>query len=474
MKGTVAAVDLGATSGRVIVASVDADGVKMSVAHRFPNTPIETSDGLWWDIDGLFANVRTGLRQGLTSSPDLASVAVDSWAIDYGLLRGDRLTGRPHHYRDPRSAGGVEAVHAVVSPADLYARNGLQFLPFNTLYQLAAEPPDALGAADRLLLIPDLIGLWLTGVAVTEATNASTTGLLNVTDRRWDDELIGRLGLPRDIFGDVVDPGTIVGPLAVEGLMPSGAKPPVLTTVGSHDTASAVVGVPMVDAGAAYISCGTWGLVGVELEAPVLTESARHANFTNEGGVDGRTRFLRNVMGLWLLSESLREWERQGARPDLAALLGQAAALPASPALFDVDDERFLPPGDIPGRIRDWYAERGLAPPASSAAVVRAVVDSLADAFARTVAEAAALSGSDVRVVHLVGGGALNELLCQETANALGRPLVAGPVEATALGNVLVQARSAGYVSGSLEALRALAARSEPVVRYEPRRRKDS
>ena len=253
----------------------------------------------------------------------------------------------------------METVHAVQSHEALYARNGLQFLPFNTLYQLAADPLAA--QADRMLLVPDLLGYWLTGVAVTERTNASTTGLLDVRTGEWDRELIDLLGLPAGLFGDLVDPGTVVGPVLSSRGRHLGAPGLTVTTVGSHDTASAVVGVPMASDHAAYISCGTWGLVGVELPAPVLTDAAREANFTNEGGVDGRVRFLTNVMGLWLLSETIRGWERTGQSAPLATLLAEAAAVTAPVPVFDVQDPRFLPPGDMPGRIRSWCAEHDVA-----------------------------------------------------------------------------------------------------------------
>lgn len=472
--GAVAAVDLGATSGRVMHARVGANTLELTEAARFLNTPVRVWEGdraaLHWSVTGLYSSVLEGLAAVARAEPELASIGVDSWAVDYGLLGRGRLRGEPYHYRDDRTARGVELVHATVAPEELYREGGLQFLPFNSLYQLAVDrETGALEGADRFLLIPDLLTYWLTGREHAERTNASTTGLL-AADGSWNDGLIDRLGLPRGLFAPLVDAGTAVGPLlpALAADLPFSGAGPTVTTVGSHDTASAVVAVPMQAERAAYISCGTWGLVGVELERRVLTDESRAANFTNEGGVDGRVRYLHNVMGLWLLSESVREWQRRGLHVTLESLLGEAAALPRPTDLFDADDPRFLAPGDLPGRIAGWYAERGLRGPASPAGVVRAIVESLADAFARAVRTASSLSGVTVDTVHIVGGGARNALLCQATADRLGVPVLAGPVEATALGNALVQARAAGLVDGDLETLRGLVGRVFAPVRYEP------
>jgi rhamnulokinase len=466
--GAVAAIDLGATSGRVIIGHVGPDTLDAAPVARFPNDPVQTIDGLHWDILSLYGAAVKGLREALRAEPGIASIGVDAWAVDYGLLRGGRLLGNPFHYRDPRTAVGVEAVHERMPHPDLYTRNGLQFLPFNTLYQLAAEPRDIIEFADTALLIPDLVGFWLTGEARAEQTNASTTGLLR--SGAWNDELIAALGIPRSILPTLIAPGERLGALLpdVASSIGASAGTPV-TAVGSHDTASAVVAVPMQTDAAAYISCGTWGLVGVEVDRPLLTPEALAANFTNEGGVDGRVRLLRNVMGLWVLSEAVRTWERQGHPIDLPTLLDSAEEVTASVPVFDVDDARFLPPGDMPARIDEWCAEHGVATPRTRAEYARSIVESLAQAFADAAVEAGRIGGLDVRTIHIVGGGALNELLCQRTADRAGLPVLAGPVEATALGNVLVQARAAGLVSGSLESLRDLVARTHAPRRYTPR-----
>jgi rhamnulokinase len=467
---TVAAVDLGASSGRVMLGHVGPDVLRLEAVERFPNVPLRLPDGLHWNVLELHQRALGGIAEAVRrSGGELASIAVDSWAVDYGLLRDGRLLGVPFHYRDRGRTVGVRRTHDAVPPDQLYERNGLQFLPFNTLYQLMADP--WVDQADRMLLIPDLLTYWLTGRMVTESTNASTTGLFDTFAGVWDEDLLHRLRLPRRIFGEIVNPGETVGALAPHVAEQVAAPGLRVSAVGSHDTASAVVAVPLRGDDAAYISCGTWGLVGVELERPVLTEASRAANFTNEGGVDGRVRFLTNVMGTWLLSETLRTWGREGRPADLATLLGQAGAYAGEASLFDVQDPRFLAPGDMPARIAEWCREHDRPVPRGEAALVRSIVESLAQAFADAVDRAERLSGRTLRVVHLVGGGALNTLLCQATADRSGRVVLAGPVEATALGNVLVQGLAEGAVTGGLETVRRLVAATQDVRRFEPRAR---
>ena len=468
----VAAVDLGASSGRVMIGRVAPNELELTEVHRFSNDPVLLPDGLHWDILRLYREVLAGLREATRAADGLVSIGLDSWAIDYGLLdEAGSLLGDPYHYRDARNAAGVAAVHEVVEPADLYARTGLQFLPFNTIYQLAAaRGTSALTAARTMLLIPDLLGYWLSGVRVAEVTNASTTGFLDVHRRTWDTELMGSLAIPPSLFPPLGAPGDVIGPMRDDVRQATRASADtVLTLVGSHDTASAVVGVPAGNESFAYIACGTWSLVGVELEHAVLTEASRAANFTNEGGVDDRIRYLRNVMGLWLLQESLRTWELEGRAENLPALLVAAGELPTGGPIIDADDPSFLAPGDMPSRIGEACLRLDQPVPGTRAALVRCILDSLAAAFGRAVRDAARLSGRSVEVVHLVGGGARNTLLCQLTADACEVPVLAGPVEATALGNVLIQARARGLLAGDLATLRALVGVTQDVRRYEPR-----
>jgi rhamnulokinase len=454
MSTPVAAVDLGASSGRVMVASVSPDAVTLDEVHRFDNGPVSLLGRLHWDALRLYSEIVAGLRAAAAQRPDLASVGIDSWAVDYGLLdRDGALLGNPVHYRDSRTDGVMSTVVGKLGAESLYETTGLQLLPFNTLFQLVAA--GSLEGAERLLLMPDLISYWLTGVAGTEVTNASTTQLLDVRTREWSSDLIARAGLPARLFGDLRRPGDPAGTLVPEVL----DRPVPVTAVGSHDTASAIVAVPADGDRFAYISCGTWSLVGVELPEPVLSPASREANFTNEAGVDGTVRYLRNVMGLWPLQECLRAWP--GA--DLPTLLGEAAELPPLRVIVDVDDPAFLPPGDMPARIAAACAATGQPVPGSPAEFTRCILDSLALAHRRAVHQAQELSGHSVDAVHIVGGGARNALLCQLTADACGLPVVAGPVEATALGNALVQARALGVVSGGLGELRALLRRTQKI-----------
>jgi rhamnulokinase len=450
----VAAVDLGASSGRVMAGTVGPAKLSVEEVRRFPNGGVRAGPALYWDILGLFRETLAGIRD----TGPIDGVGIDSWAVDYGLL-DDRgaLLGNPVHYRDSRTDGVPERVAASVTARELYDVTGLQQLPFNTLYQLVSEG-DRLDAASTMLLIPDLLNYWLTGAIGAERTNASTTQLYDVRARTWAVPLASKVGIPPRLLPPLRDPGTVVGTAReLSGL-------PVIA-VGSHDTASAVVAVPASPGtNFAYISSGTWSLAGLELDSPELSDAALAANFTNEGGVDGTIRFLRNVMGLWVLSETLRTWSAS----DLPGLLAAAASSPGLAAVVDIDAPEFLPPGDMPARIEAACRATGQRPPSGRAAVVRCIVDSLALAHRRTIHEAARLTGRRVDVVHIVGGGARNELLCQLTADACGVPVLAGPVEAAALGNVLVQARALGEDLPDLAAMRALVRETQEVRRYEP------
>ena len=480
--GLFAAVDIGASSGRVILGRISGTGrVNMETLHRFRNGVVQSDGGLRWDFDALFAEVLTGLAAAGKAAADrgetITSIGIDTWAVDYGLVNSDgELTAQPYSYRDERSRAAVARVHHKLDPARLYATTGLQFLQFNTIYQLASEQAlDGLQA----LLIPDLIAFLLTGQRRTEATNASTTGLFDAVAGEWATEFLAALDLPKKLFPPLVQPGETVGTLlpgiAVRTGLDQATK---VVAVGSHDTASAVAAVPAAAAGTggatgagavnfAYISSGTWSLVGVELSHPVLTEASRQANFTNERGVDGTIRYLRNVGGLWLLSECQRTWAQQGYTATLDELLTAAAAVPFGGPQINADDPYFIAPDNMPERIRAAVRNTGAVLTDSPAAITRCILDSLAAGYARTIAAAERLADVPVDVVHIVGGGSQNRLLCQLTADATGKRVIAGPVEATALGNVLVQARAAGMATGGLAELRALVRCSQPLESYQ-------
>ena len=468
--GRYAAIDLGASSGRVMIADVANDGIELHEVHRFANRPVRVDGTLHWDVLALWAGVLDGLRVAAKAGAPIAGIGVDSWAVDYALLDADgELLANPVHYRDQRTEGVADGVGEVVSPTELYRVTGVQILPFNTIFQLvAARDSWAMRNAAQALLIPDLFGYWLTGEPGAELTNASTTGLLDVRTHEWATDIAARLGIRADLFPAVRDPGTQVGTLRAAVADDCGLARVPVTAVGSHDTASAVLGVPADGTDFAYISCGTWSLVGVELEAPITSEAARIANFSNELGVDGTVRFLRNVMGLWLLQECVRRWERSGSAVDLPRLLEEAAAVPGGRSIIDPDRPEFLPPGDMPERLRAECARTDQLVPQTPAELTRCILDSLAAAYRRTVHAAIELSGREVQAVHLVGGGAQNALLCQLTADACELPVIAGPVEAAAYGNVLVQARAAGDITGDRGELRRLVRADSGLVRYEP------
>jgi rhamnulokinase len=453
-----AAADLGAESGRVVVGTLHDSHVDLEVVHRFPNRPVRLPDGLHWNAPALLEGILDGLRA--TSHVD--GVGVDAWGVDYGLVDdAGRLLGLPFHHRDARTSAMVARAFERVSREELYAATGIQTLAINTVFQLLAdEGAPALGGAARVLLMPDLLALWLCGEATNEVTAASTTGLLDARTGAWAREVIERLGLPGRLFGGLVDPGTALGLLLDAHGIPGA---PLVRAVAGHDTASAFAAAPVEGDDAAILSSGTWSLLGLELPEPALGADAAAANLTNERGVDGTTRLLKNVMGLWLVQECRRAWKAH----DYDELHRLAAQAPDDVPLIDPDDEAFLAPGDMPGRIAAHCERTGQHAPATPGETVRAILLSLACKYRVVLRRLEHVTGRRVRCVHVIGGGARNALLCQLTADVLALPVLAGPVEATALGNVLVQARGAGLV-GSLSEVRAIASASARPETFEP------
>ena len=424
-----AAVDLGASSGRVVLGRLDGGRVALEEVRRFPNRPVCLPDGLRWNLLHLFTEVLEGLRAATGQAGPLAGIGVDAWGVDYALLDdAGRVLGLPFHYRDDRTRGMADRAFARVGQDELYATTGIQTIPINTVFQLLAdEGTPALAAARRVALVPDLLAFWLSGELVNERTAASTTGLLDARTGAWAVDLIARLGLPSCAFGVLCDPGTPLGPvLDHHGL--GGA--PVFAVAG-HDTASAFAAAPLAgDERAAILSSGTWSLLGLELDRPVLTPQAGAFNLTNERGIDGTTRLLRNVMGLWLVQECRREWEAAGGPSDYHELSRLAAAARADVPLFDPDEDAFLPAGDMSGRIDAACRAAGQAPPETPGEYVRAIVVSLACKYRLVLERLERVSGHEVDCIHVIGGGARNELLCRLTAELVGRPVYAGPVEA--------------------------------------------
>ena len=471
MADTFLAVDLGAESGRVIAGNLQ----RFEVVHRFANTPVRIGDSLHWNILGLYEEIKAGIRTGLGHAP--VSVGIDTWGVDYGLLDGSgALLGVPYHYRDGRTDGAAGEVDRLISRRALYEETGIQTMPFNTLYQLYAQRRRQRALVDgarRFLTLPDLLHFWLSGVAVNESTNASTTQLRNPRTATWSARVLDLLGVPRSLFTEPAMPGTEIGGLQPGVAAELGGANLRVVLPPCHDTAAAVVAAPMAaPEESVYISSGTWSLLGIECAHPIIGDLSFAHNFTNEGGADGGIRFLKNIMGLWIVQECRRQWAAEGNSFDYGELSSMAAA--AGPAQFAIEpnDERFFKPGLIDDgmadRIAAWCRETGQPAPRTPGAVVRGVLESLARTYATAVQHLTEITGARYRHIHVIGGGSQNRLLCQLTADASGCEVHAGPVEATALGNLLLQAVAAGDVN-SIEAGRALIRAGSQLVSYRPR-----
>ncbi|MGE9297380.1 MAG: rhamnulokinase [Puniceicoccales bacterium] len=467
MKKVYLAIDLGAGSGRVIAGIYDGSQITLEEVNRFPNNPVNVHNGMYWSLFAFYREVLTGIKKARARwGNDIVSAGVDTWGVDYGHFSPvGELIGSPRCYRDPRTDGMVEAVRKVVSGEEIYARTGIQTMALNTIYQLYAEKlanSATLNASDRLLFMPDIINFFLTGQMVNERTIASTTQLYNPNTGDWDHELIAQLGLPDQIFGSIVDPGVPLGDAMIDG------EPLPIVTVGAHDTASAVAAVPMEHARSAYLSSGTWSLLGQELSNPIINEDSARENFTNEVGVDDTIRFLKNITGMWLVQECKREWDHDRETPlDFGELAAAARESDPFVAFIDADDPSFATPGNMPQRINDYLKSHQQPMPASHGQIVRVIYESLALKYKHTMKKMVALTGQEVDVLHMVGGGCQNDLLNQFTANALGIPVKAGPVEATALGNILMQMKVDGAI-GTLSDGRRLVANSFATKTFEP------
>ena len=467
----VAAVDLGAESGRVILARFNGSSLELEEVHRFPNRPVMLHGHRFWNMLGLWDEILAGLRKARKLVGTLDSIGVDTWGVDYGLVdAGGFLLGQPFQYRDHRTDGVMEQVFAHVPRDVLYRRTGIQFMPINTLFQLYAHErmqPGALAHAHRLLLIPDLLHNWLCGSFSSEYTNATTTQCWDPVAGTWARDLLTQLDIPTSMLPPVVQAGTALGevlPVWRDDLGLSQVVAPA-----THDTGSAIAAIPAQQSdGWGYISSGTWSLVGVELAQPVMTQQSLDANFTNEGGVFGMTRYLKNVMGLWLLQECQRRWNRDGHVIDYDALLAGVDALPAFTALLDPDDPRFLAPPDMPEAINAYLLEHGQAPLTAPVAFARCIMESLVLRYRQVFQQISQLTSVMINRVHIVGGGARNVRLNQWLADALAVPVMAGPFEATARGNALMQLVGLGELS-NLEEVRIIAQKNTPMQVYTPR-----
>ncbi len=477
---TALAFDLGASSGRAIIGKLDSEAGQMTIEeiHRFPNDPVKVGDRLHWDILRLLHEIKQGILSAkhLGYADQIESLAIDSWAVDFGLLApGGELLGNPYHYRDHQTDGVMDRVIASIGQAKLYAKTGLQFLQFNTIYQLCAikeRNPQLLNQADVLLMIPDLLRYFLTGEKHSEFTNATTTQLINATTHIWDAELLEQLGLPVNLLLPPVPSGTRVGALTASICAELDVPALPVIAVGEHDTASAVVAVPALQEDFAFLSCGTWSLLGSETLQPILSEQALAWNFTNEGGVYGTNRLLKNIMGLWLIQECKRAWDKDGEVLSFAELVKLAELAPPFKSFIDPDDDQFLSPDHMPKQIQQYCRDTQQAVPQTKGELIRCVLESLALKYRLVLERTEQLTGKTYTGLHIVGGGIQNELLCQFTSNAIGREVWAGPVEGSALGNLVVQWIALGYIPNLSEA-RRLIRNSFPVKTYSPSEERD-
>ncbi len=474
------AVDLGAESGRVVAGLFDGQRVRLEELHRFSNGAVQIGGTLRWDVLRLWADIQNGLSAAAAKfGSAIASIGVDTWGVDYVLMtKTNEMLGAPWHYRDARSQGMLNHALTKVPRGDIFAATGLQFMEINTLYQLLAmrqTNPDLMRMADVFLMMPDYLHWALCGSRVVEFTNATTTQCFDATQGTWAFDLLKKLEIPTHFFPEVVPPGTKLGNLRDEiSRRTNLARIPVIAPA-THDTGSAVAAVPTEKTGSAswaYISSGTWSLMGVEVQKAVLTPRALQLNVTNEGGIDGTYRLLKNIMGLWLVQECRRSFERHGKPLDYAPLIQLATAAAPFQSLIDPDDPQFLSPDDMPAAIQNFCQETNQPVPTTEGQLIRCCLESLALKYRVVMGWMEELTGTPIEVIHIVGGGTKNELLNQFTANACGRPVVTGPVEATALGNVLVQARTSGEI-GSLSEIRDIVRRSSEMRHYAPQNSSD-
>jgi rhamnulokinase len=467
------AFDLGAESGRGLLGFFDGSRIRLEVIHRFPNGAVRTLDALHWDVLRLHNEMLQALRLCAAKHGPLDGLGVDTWGVDFALLgRGGVLLGNPRHYRDPHTETIMEETFARVPRAEIFRHTGIQFMRFNTLFQLLAMQRDRsplLDTAETLLFMPDLFHYWFTGIKVNEYTDASTSQMLDPNTSKWSYPLIEAFGLPAKILGTLIQPSTVLGPLRPSVVSETGINAAPVIAPASHDTASAVVAVPAKGQAWAYLSSGTWSLMGVELNLPLVGEAALEANFTNEGGAGGTTRFLKNIMGLWLVQECRRAWERAGQSYGYDELMRQAEAAKPFASLVNPNDSSFILPANMPAAMADYCRRSGQPAPDGVGGTVRCALESLALCYRWVLERLEALTGRRAEVIHIVGGGSQNELLNQFTADACDRPVLAGPVEATAIGNVLVQAMGAG-VLGSLSDAREVVRRSFEVRTFTPQR----
>ena len=472
MEKKLLAFDLGAESGRGVLGLFDGRKLRLEVVHRFPNGPVRTLDTMHWDVLRLYSEMVATLRRCAADHGEIGSLGVDTWGVDFALLgRGGTLLGNPRYYRDPHTEGIMETAFVKVSQEEILRQPGLQFMRFNSLFQLLALQRDRsplLDVAENLLFMPDLFHYFFTGIKVNEFTNATTSQIYDPTAKRWAYDLVRAFDLPGRILGTIVNPGTVLGPLRTSVATETGLKPIPVIAPATHDTGSAIAAVPAHGNSWAYISSGTWSLMGAELSAPLINDKAREYNFTNEGGVAGTIRFLKNIMGLWLVQECRRSWEREAKTYSYEDLTRLAEAAPPFVSLVNPDDSSFILPANMPQALVDFCRKTNQPSPVEPGPVIRCALESLALRYRWVQVRLEELVGRRLDTIHVVGGGCQNELLCQFTADACNCPVLAGPVEATAIGNLLVQAVGLGIINSLAEA-REVVRNSFEVRTYTPK-----
>ncbi len=470
------AIDLGASSGRGIVGTFDGEKLTLRENHRFSNDPVIINGRMYWDILRIFHEIKQSITKTVLEKDDVATIGIDTWGVDYAYLdKEGRMLSNPYHYRDTRTEGIVDYVSEKLPMEELYGTAGIQCLNFNTIFQLAADmrdDPELVAKAERMLNIPDLLNYFLTGNMANEYTILSTGALLDAAKRDYAFSLTDKLGIPRKIFGKVVQPGYKVGKLLPQVLGETGKTDAEVITVASHDTASAVIAVPTQEEDFIYISSGTWSLMGTELKEPLISEQSEQLNLTNEGGALGTIRFLKNIMGLWLIQESRRQWRREGKEYSFAQMEAWAKECKPLQCFIDPDHPSFATPGDMPGKVREYCRSTGQHVPESVGEVVRCIYESLALKYRMTAESIEKMMGRKAKVIHVVGGGTKDHFLSQMTADACGIPVAAGPEEATAIGNLMMQLIAAGEVKDLKEARKIVAA-SFDLKHYRPSEQRD-
>lgn len=465
------AFDLGASSGRAMLGILEGEKLSLEEIHRFSNDPVEVNGSFYWDILRLFYEIKQGILKCVQKGHrDISSIAVDTWGVDFGLLdEQGNLLGSPYHYRDKRTNGMMDKILEIIPREELYQKTGIEFMWFNTilqLYSMKCSNSPQLKEAKTMLLTPDLLNYFLTGVKAAEYSIASTTQLLDAYKRTWSEEIISKLGLPKEIFAEVVQPGTVIGTLTEDISKELGVQQIKVVATASHDTQSAIASVPTQEEDFVYISCGTWSLMGSESRNPVISKESARLSFTNEGGVGGKITLLKNIMGLWLIQECKRQWEKEGDTSSFAELEDMAKNAEPFASFIDPDYHTFISPGDMPSRVKEFCKNTNQPVPNTKGDIIRCISQSLAMKYRMTVENLEEIQGKKLSDIHMVGGGIKDKLLCQFTANATARKVIAGPVEATSIGNLMVQAMALGQVK-DLNEIRRIVKDSFPTLVYE-------